>query len=51
MWCEKTKVETHCHTMFFNVECEWDLKYDEHKKLSTFHVNFQNDEDFDKLIY
>ena len=51
MWCERANIETCYHAMFINVEYEWDLKRDEYKKLSTFNVDFQNNESLDTLIY
>ena len=51
MWCEKTNVEIYYYTMFINIKCEWNLKYDEYEKLSTFHVNSQNNKNLDMLIY
>ena len=40
IWCEKTNVESHYYTMFFNIKCEWNLKYDEYEKLFTSYVCF-----------
>ena len=36
---------------FLNVKYKWNLKYNECEKLSTSHVNFQNNKNLDMLIY